>query len=238
MKTVLIKADTRGHKNHGWLDTYHTFSFADYYDPTRIHFGALRVINDDTVAGGEGFGTHPHDNMEIVSIPLEGDLEHRDSMGNHGVIKAGDIQVMSAGTGVLHSEYNANTDKPVKFFQIWVFSNKKDVEPRYEQMTMNFLESKNKFEQIVSPDKNDEGLWIHQNAWFNIASVDKGNTLTYDLKKEGDGVFAMVIEGEFNVAGKDLSRRDGLGVSETDKIEIKALSDNARILLIEVPMAI
>lgn len=238
MKTILYKANTRGHKNHGWLDTYHTFSFADYYDPTRIHFGALRVVNDDTVAGGEGFGTHPHDNMEIVSIPLEGDLEHRDSMGNHGVIKAGDVQVMSAGTGVMHSEFNANRDKPVKFFQIWVFSNKKNVEPRYEQMTMNFLDSKNKFEQIVSPNPDDEGLWVHQDTWFSIASIEKGKTLTYDLKKSGDGVFAMVIEGDFTVAGKELSRRDGLGISETDKFEVKAESDNARILLMEVPMVI
>lgn len=238
MKTILYKANTRGHKNHGWLDTYHTFSFADYYDPMRIHFGALRVVNDDTVAGGEGFGTHPHDNMEIVSIPLEGDLEHRDSMGNHGVIKAGDVQVMSAGTGVLHSEYNANRDRPVKFFQIWVFSNKKNVEPRYEQMTMNFLDSKNKFEQIVSPNPDDEGLWVHQDTWFNIASIEKGKTLTYDLKKSGDGVFAMVIEGDFTVAGKELSRRDGLGISETDSFEVKAESDNARILLMEVPMVI
>lgn len=236
MKTILFKANTRGHMNHGWLDTYHTFSFANYYDPNRINFGALRVINDDTVIGGEGFGTHPHDNMEIVSIPLEGDLEHKDSMGNTGVIKAGDVQVMSAGTGVMHSEFNANDDRPVKFFQIWVFSNKKNVKPRYEQMTMNFLESRNTFEQIVSPDPNDEGLWIHQDAWFNIASLDNGKTLTYKLHKSDDGVFAMVIEGSFTIGDQELSRRDGLGITETDSFEITATSDNARILLMEVPM--
>jgi len=238
MKTILYKANTRGHKNHGWLNTYHTFSFADYYDPQRVNFGALRVINDDTVAGGEGFGTHPHDNMEIISIPLEGDLEHRDSMGNHGIIRAGDVQVMSAGKGVLHSEFNANKDRPVKFFQIWVFSNKEDVEPRYEQMTIDYLDSNNKFEQIVSPKPEDAGLWIHQDAWFNIASVDKGKSLTYNLKKTGDGVFAMVIEGDFTVAGQALSKRDGLGISDADSFELTAESDNARILLMEVPMVI
>lgn len=236
MKTTLIKANSRGHANHGWLDTYHTFSFANYYDPNRVHFGALRVINDDTVDGGEGFGTHPHDNMEIVSIPLEGDLEHKDSMGNAGVIKSGDVQVMSAGTGVYHSEYNANKDRPVKFFQIWVFSNRKNVEPRYEQMHMDFLENRNKFEQIVSPSKEDQGLWIYQDAWFSIGSFDKEHKETYNIKKQGNGVFAMVIEGEFEVAGQALSRRDGLGIWDTESIEVTAKSDDARILLIDVPM--
>lgn len=236
MKTILYKANTRGHMNHGWLDTYHTFSFANYYDPNRINFGALRVINDDTVSGGEGFGTHPHDNMEIISIPLEGDLEHKDSMGNAGIIKSGDVQVMSAGTGVLHSEFNANSDRPVKFFQIWVFSNKKNVTPRYEQMTMNFLESKNKFEQIVSPNSDNEGLWIHQDAWFNIASIDKEKTLNYKLHKSGNGVFAMVIEGSFKIGDQELYRRDGLGITEVDSLDIIATSEDARILLMEVPM--
>lgn len=236
MRTILIKANTRGHANHGWLNTYHTFSFANYYDPERIHFGTLRVINDDTIAGGEGFGKHPHDNMEIISIPLFGDLEHKDSMGNSGIIKAGDVQVMSAGTGIFHSEFNANKDKPVGLFQIWVFSNKKNVEPRYEQMTMTFLDSKNKFEQIVSPKKDDEGLWIYQDAWFNIGSFDEGIKETYKIKKSGNGVFAMVIEGEFEIAGQNLSRRDGLGIWETESIEITSKSSDSRILLMDIPM--
>lgn len=238
MKTSLYKSASRGHKSHGWLNTYHTFSFADYYDATRIHFGVLRVINDDTIAGGEGFGTHPHDNMEIITIPLEGDLEHRDSMGNHGVIKEGDVQVMSAGTGIRHSEFNANEDKPVSLFQIWIFPNKENVDPRYEQMTLDYLNSKNKFVQIISPSANDDGLWIHQDAWFNIALLDKGHTLSYSLNKAGNGIFAMIIEGNFELAGHVLSRRDGLGISETDSIEITAQSDNARILLMEIPMQI
>lgn len=236
MRTIIIKANTRGHVNHGWLDTYHTFSFANYYNPERMHFGTLRVINDDTIAGGEGFGKHPHDNMEIISIPLFGDLEHKDSMGNSGIIKAGDVQVMSAGTGIFHSEFNANKDKPVGLLQIWIFSNKKNVEPRYEQMTMTFLDSKNKFEQIISPNKDDQGLWIYQDAWFNIGSFDKDIKETYKIKKPGNGVFAMVIEGEFDVAGQNLSRRDGLGIWETDSIEITSKLPDSRILLMDIPM--
>ena len=238
MKTVLYKANTRGHKNHGWLDSHHTFSFANYYDPNRIHFGALRVVNDDIVAEGEGFGTHPHDNMEIISIPLYGDLEHKDSMGNGGVIKAGEIQVMSAGTGITHSEYNANQDKPVKFFQIWVFPNKQNVKPRYEQKGFDFLHNKNKLVQIVSPSKDTEGegLWIHQNAWFHIGTFDKEHSFEYKIKEKGNGLFVMVIEGEFDVEDQSLSRRDAIGITDIDSIKITARSKDAQVLLIEVPM--
>lgn len=237
MKTnmTLHKASSRGHANHGWLDSYHTFSFANYYNPERIHFGALRVLNDDTVSPGMGFGTHPHDNMEIISIPTFGDLEHKDSMGTVSVIKQGDIQVMSAGTGVTHSEYNKNSDKPVKFFQIWVIPNKENVKPRYDQITLKLEDRKNKLQQIVSPNPDDEGMWIHQDAWFDIGSLDKDTEVTYDLKKSGNGVYAFVIEGDVTVNEQKLSRRDGLEITDTEKLNIKADS-NTEILLMEVPM--
>jgi len=236
MKSVLYKASTRGHANHGWLDTYHTFSFANYYNPERINFGALRVVNDDIVEGGEGFGRHPHDNMEIVSIPLYGALEHKDSMGSKGVIQAGEIQVMSAGTGVFHSEFNANWDKPVNFFQIWVFPKKKDVEPRYEQKAFDFIHDKNKLVNIVSPDGKDGSLWVNQDTWFSLGTFDKDTETEYKLKKSGDGLFAMVVEGEFMVGEHTLGRRDAVGLWELEDVKIKALSDDARLLLIEVPM--
>jgi redox-sensitive bicupin YhaK (pirin superfamily) len=236
MKNVLYRATTRGHAYHGWLDTYHTFSFADYYDPNRIHFGVLRVLNDDIVLGGEGFGMHHHDNMEIVSIPLKGSLRHGDSMGNGGVIREGDIQVMSAGTGVFHSEYNADNEEPVNFFQIWVFPNKKDVEPRYEQKTMNFLQHKNVLTEIVTPHPSEHALWIHQDAWFNIGTFDKDIATDYKLKSKDNGVFAMVVQGDFDISGIILERRDGLGIWDTESINIKSLSEKACILLIEIPM--
>jgi len=235
MKTILYRSSTRGHKNHGWLDTYHTFSFADYYDPERMHFGALRVINDDIVEGGEGFGTHPHDNMEIISIPLFGDLEHKDSMGHSQVIHSGEVQVMSAGTGVLHSEYNASPNKPVNFFQIWVFPNKENVEPRYEQKKFDF-DNRNRLVQIVSPHNNGNNLWIHQDAWFDIGYFDKDHQVEYKPQKAGNGVWLMVIDGEFTVENEHLYRRDGLGVWDTDKVVIKAETEGARILIIDVPM--
>lgn len=238
MKTTLIRASSRGSANHGWLNTHHTFSFANYYDPNRIHFGALRVINDDIIAGGEGFGTHPHNNMEIITIPLYGDLEHKDSMGHTEVIKAGEVQVMSAGSGITHSEYNANEYKPVSLFQIWVFPSQKNVEPRYDQRQFDFIDTKNQFIQIVGPksDSSNTALWIHQDAWFNIGTFDKGVNTSYQVKKKGNGVFAMVVEGEFSVEGQKLYHRDALGVWDTDSINITAESDNARILLMDVPM--
>ncbi|MDR0834805.1 MAG: pirin family protein [Candidatus Symbiothrix sp.] len=236
MKTVLYKANTRGHKNHGWLDTHHTFSFANYYDEERVHFGALRVLNDDIVIGGEGFGTHPHDNMEIISIPLYGDLEHKDSMGNGSVIRSGEVQVMSAGTGITHSEFNGNSDKDVNFFQIWVFPNKENVTPRYDQQKFDFFEQQNQLIQIVSPNPGDAGLWIHQDAWFNTGIFDKGYSFDYTIKEKGHGLWVMVIEGDFDVEGQKLSRRDGMGIWDTDSVKITAQSENARILLIEVPM--
>ncbi len=235
MKTILHKANTRGHANHGWLNSYHTFSFAGYYDPERVHFGKLRVLNDDTVAPGRGFGTHPHDNMEIISIPLSGDLEHKDSMGNTTVIKQGDVQVMSAGTGVFHSEYNKNKDQEVKFLQIWVFPNKKNVEPRYDQISISDIAEKNSFYQILSPNADDKGVWIHQDAWFHIGDLDEGANTEYAIHKDGNGVYAFVLDGDVEIGGQSLSTRDGLGILETEKFQVKA-SSPARVLLMEVPM--
>ncbi|MCB0649696.1 MAG: pirin family protein [Saprospiraceae bacterium] len=237
MNTILHKAETRGHANHGWLDSRHTFSFANYYNPQRMHFGVLRVLNDDSVANGRGFSTHPHDNMEIISIPLEGDLEHKDSMGNVATIKQGDIQVMSAGTGVFHSEYNKNQDKEVKFLQIWVFPNKKQVTPRYDQITLDPAKLKNNLHQILSPNPEDEGVWIHQNAWFHMGIFDKGESQTYPFKDPSNGVYAFLLDGAATIEGQPLQKRDGFGVWNTDKIEITA-NEKSRILLMEVPMEI
>lgn len=234
--TILHKANSRGDANHGWLRSRHTFSFADYSNPERVHFGALRVLNDDQVAAGMGFGTHPHDNMEIISIPLEGDLEHRDSMGNVAVIKNGDVQAMSAGTGITHSEYNKNKDKPVKFLQIWVFPNKRNVTPRYDQVTLNVNDRHNKLQQIVSPEAGKSGVWIHQDAWFHLGKFDKGFSTEYKIKKPGDGVYAFVIKGDVTIEGNALHERDGLGIKDADKISVQADSQDAEVLLMEVPM--
>ena len=236
MKTILHKANTRGHANHGWLDSYHTFSFAGYQNPERVHFGALRVLNDDTVAGGMGFGTHPHDNMEIISIPTFGDLEHQDSMGNKQVIRQGDVQIMSAGTGIQHSEKNKNHDKEVKFFQIWVFPNKRNVEPRYDQQSFTEADKHNKLLTVVSPlGTNDGGVQIHQDAWFSLGKLDKDFLTTYTLRNKNNGVYAFVIEGDITVSGQSLNRRDGLAISETEQLTIKANS-NADVLLMEIPL--
>jgi len=236
--TALHKAATRGHADHGWLNSYHTFSFANYYNPERIHFGALRVLNDDTVSAGKGFGKHPHDNMEIISIPLEGDLQHEDSMGNVAVIKKGDIQAMSAGTGIFHSEFNKNKGELVKFLQIWIFPNKKNVEPRYSQVTLNVDDRHNKLQQVLSPNANDGGVWIHQDAWFHLGKFDKDFSVDYDFKKKGNGVYAFVLNGDITIDGQQLNTRDGFEIWDTDKISIKANSQDAELLLMEVPMTL
>ncbi|QHS58781.1 pirin family protein [Chitinophaga agri] len=234
--TVLHKATTRGKADHGWLLSCHTFSFANYYNPKRMHFGVLRVLNDDRVEAGMGFGTHPHDNMEIISIPLEGDLEHKDSMGNVALIKNGDIQVMSAGTGITHSEYNKNTDRQVKFLQIWVFPNKRNVTPRYDQITLKPGQRHNKFQQIVSPDPADAGVWINQDAWFHLGKFDNNFASTYTVKRKGNGVYAFIIKGSAIIQGQQLEGRDGFGVWDTATLSIKATSQDAEILLMDVPM--
>ena len=237
MKTVYHKASSRGHADHGWLKANHSFSFANYYDPDKVHFGVLRVLNDDQIAPGRGFGTHPHDNMEIISIPLEGALRHKDNMGNTEVVRSGDVQVMSAGTGITHSEINANSDQVMKLLQIWLFPNQKDVAPRYDQISIRDIESKNEFYQILSPDKEDQGVWIHQDAWFHLGEFDQNVTTTYDVKSKGNGVYVFVIEGNAEIDGQSLNLRDGLGVWDTDQFEIK-VDEGSRILLMDVPMEV
>lgn len=235
MKTVIHRAETRGHANHGWLNSYHTFSFANYYDRDRMHFGVLRVINDDRVEPGMGFGTHPHENMEIISIPLEGDLEHKDSMGNIAIIREGDVQVMSAGTGITHSEFNKNKDRVVKFLQIWVFPNKRSVEPRYDQISISDIAKENEFYQILSPNKDEKGVWIHQDAWFHLGNFEKGRSDIYNIKLKGNGVYAFIVDGDVEINGEKLNKRDGMGIWDADTLDVKAL-ENSRVLLMEVPM--
>ena len=235
MKTVLHKANTRGHANHGWLDSHHTFSFANYYDPERVHFGALRVLNDDSVSGGMGFGKHPHDNMEIISIPVSGDLEHADSMGNIAVIRQNDVQIMSAGTGVVHSEKNRNHEKPVKFLQIWIIPKERNIEPRYEQKTFDPSARINKLQEVITPIKGGEGLWINQDAWFHLGNFKQGNSSNYSFKQKGNGLYVFVLEGDVSIENQKLSKRDGLGIYDVDSVSIRADLDS-EILLMEVPM--
>jgi hypothetical protein len=235
MKKAFHAAETRGNANHGWLNANHSFSFANYQNPERMNFGALRVLNDDTIAAGMGFGTHPHENMEIITIPLEGDLEHKDSMGNIGVINEGEIQVMSAGTGVHHSEYNKNADQAVKVLQLWVFPKKQNVTPRYDQMSVRDLKKPNDFYQVLSPNSEDEGMWVHQDTWFHLGEFDVEKSLDYTLKKPGNGVYVFVIEGSFNVEGENLKKRDAIGIWDTETITFTAQSES-KVLLVEVPM--
>jgi hypothetical protein len=234
MKTILHKAATRGHADHGWLDTYHTFSFASYFNPERVHFGALRVLNDDKVAPSEGFGMHPHQNMEVISIPLKGYLRHGDSIENSSVITPGTIQVMSTGTGIYHSEYNDSATEPLEFLQIWIFPKKENTKPKYDNFDIRHAVKRNELSLIVSPEGNAPAS-ILQDAWFSIGKLDKGVKKTYDMHREDTGVYVFVIEGQANVSGTVLSRRDGMGIYDTNSVAIEALEDS-EILLIEVPM--
>ena len=234
--SILHKANTRGTANHGWLNSKHSFSFANYYNPERMNFGVLRVLNDDIVDGGMGFGTHPHQNMEIISIPLEGVLEHKDSMGNVAIIQKGDIQILSAGTGITHSEYNKNKDSRVEFLQIWVFPNQQNVVPRYDQLSLKLEDRHNKLQQILSPDRYDDGVWIHQNAWFHLGKFDADFSTEYALKSENNGVYCFVLKGDFTINGQVLNLRDGFGVWDIKSLAIVANSQDAEILLMEVPM--
>lgn len=234
MKTILHKANTRGHASFGWLNSYHTFSFGHYYNPERIHFGALRVLNDDTVKGGMGFSKHPHDNMEIVSIPLSGDLHHKDTTGRDEIIRQHDVQIMSAGSGIAHSETNANPDKEVKFLQIWVFPKEKNIEPRYQQKSFKPEDRLNQVLTVVAPD-DEHAVWINQDAWFSLANLEAGVEKIYQIKRKENGVYAFIIGGQVTINGEQLDARDGLGIWETEAINITANS-NAEILLIDVPM--
>lgn len=234
MTLVRHNANTRGTANLGWLLSKHTFSFGRYYHPERIHFGALRVLNDDIVEPGMGFGTHPHDNMEIVSIPLEGDLEHKDSTGNTEVIRKGDVQIMSAGYGLTHSEYNHSKNKAVNFLQIWVLPKKQDIEPRYQQITFDPENRKNRLQTVVAPD-DDSALWINQDAWFTLSDLDAGKSLEYIPHQSGNGTYAFVIDGEVTINGEKLGKRDAVGFPDAEQLNIRA-DQNAQLLLIEVPM--
>ena len=235
MKKIFHPASSRGAADHGWLQAKHSFSFANYYDSERVQFGALRVLNDDIIAPGMGFGTHPHDNMEIITIPLDGTLEHKDSMDNIGVIETDEIQVMSAGSGVYHSEYNKNKDQSVSLLQIWVFPNKKNVTPRYDQKNIKDLKKVNSFYPIVTPKQNGPGMWIHQDAWFHLGEFDKETRINYNINKKGNGVYAFLIEGSVQIDGESLEKRDALGIWDTEKFELLA-NQNSRVLLIEVPL--
>ena len=237
MNSVVHKANTRGHADHGWLKANHSFSFANYYNPERMNFGVIRVLNDDSIAPERGFGTHPHDNMEIITIPLEGDLKHQDNMGNGTVIKNGDIQVMSAGTGITHSEFNANSDSHCKLLQTWLFPNKKHVTPRYDPIAISSMAKKNKLYQILSPNKNDQGVWIHQKAWFHIGEYRDKSKDEYVLKSKGNGIYFFIIDGEVNINDQQLFKRDGIGMWEIDQINFEAKA-NSKILLMEVPLEI
>jgi hypothetical protein len=233
--TVLHKANTRGHADHGWLNAYHSFSFASWYNPERVQFGMLRVLNDDTVAAGMGFGTHPHDNMEIITIPLEGDLAHKDSMGNAATIKTGDVQVINTGTRIQHNEFNPNADQRTKLFQIWVFPKYRNVTPRYQQITLDVTEQKNNFAQILSPNAEDAGVWIYQDAWFYLADFDTNFSKTYSINKEDNGMYVFVISGTITVNGQELETRDGFGIWDFTNIEISAVTE-AKFLMMEIPM--
>ena len=235
MKTIYHAANSRGDANHGWLKSKHTFSFANYHNPERMGFGALRVINDDFVIGGQGFGKHSHRDMEIISIPLSGKLGHGDNIGNQGTIETGEIQVMSAGTGITHSEMNGDANEPVKFLQIWVIPDKMGVTPRYQQVRMDEHMQANEFNQVLSPKADDAGVWIHQNAWFHMGNFHKGVTQTYDLKDVNNGVYVLVLEGSVTINGNTLATRDGLGVWDTKSFTMDA-DEDARVLLMEVPM--
>lgn len=234
MKTIIHTANSRGHANLGWLNSYHSFSFGNYYHPERVHFGALRVLNDDTVMGGMGFSKHPHDNMEIISIPLYGDLHHKDSTGRDEIIRQDDVQIMSAGSGIAHSETNANTDKEVKFLQIWIMPKQKNIEPRYQQKSFKPENRQQQLVTVVSPD-DDEAVWINQDAWLSLADFSAGQETSYRIRKEGNGVYAFILNGNVTINDQSLQTRDGLGIWETGSIRIKADSA-AQLLLIDVPM--
>lgn len=234
-KKIIHKADSRGHFDYGWLKTYHTFSFSNYYDPKRVNFGMLRVLNDDEIEGGQGFGTHPHNDMEIVTVPLEGAVAHKDSTGGEGVIYPDEIQIMSAGTGVLHSEFNHINDGTTKLLQLWIFPDKKGHEPRYDQKFFDSEERKNKLQFIVTPEKKEGNLWLNQDAYLSLIDLDINNSVEYKIHTKGNGIYVFLIEGKISVDDEILSRRDGVGVWEVNEFSVKATEDS-KILFIEVPM--
>lgn len=235
MKTIFHSAAGRGHVNHGWLDSHHSFSFGRWYDPAKLHFGALRVLNDDNVRGGAGFGTHPHDNMEIISIPLQGALKHRGSTGTNGTINTGDVQIMSAGSGIEHSEHNASDADPVSFLQIWIYPKEANIKPRYEQKTFDAADRDGKWQTVVSPDTSSNAIWINQDAHFSLVTVNEAESLDYSIKTAGNGVYFFVLEGNLSIGTDSLHKRDALGVWDTNTVTVKA-NRKTELLAIEVPM--
>ncbi|MFN6092880.1 MAG: pirin family protein [Bacteroidota bacterium] len=235
MKKVIHKANTRGYANHGWLKSYHTFSFAGYHNPERVHFGMLRVLNDDFVDAGMGFGKHPHDNMEIISIPLSGALHHQDSTGRDKIIKTGDVQIMSAGTGIYHSELNASQQEPVAFLQLWIFPKVNNIEPRYDQKEFNLSDHTNQFQVVVSPTQENDSLFINQDAWLSLIELEEGKDTMYTIHKEGNGVYCFVIDGQLEIADENNERRDAIGIWDTTEFSLKA-NQKSTVLIIEVPM--
>ncbi len=235
MKTHFHPASSRGTANHGWLQAAHSFSFASWFNPQRMNFGALRVLNDDIVVPGAGFPTHPHDNMEIITIPQAGILEHKDSMGNVAQLKTGEVQVMSAGTGVTHSEYNASSTEELRLFQIWIIPRTSGIEPRYDEIKLDPELQNNKWQTLASPDERDSSAYIHQDAYISMVRLEAGSSIDYDMKKEGNGVYFMVVEGETAIANQSLGKRDALGIEETETVAVIAISPT-RVLAIEVPM--
>lgn len=235
MKTTIRTSESRGRADFGWLKATYSFSFSRWFDPDRVNFGALRVLNDDIVKGGAGFGTHPHDNMEIISIPLEGAVAHKDSMGSSTVIKANDIQVMTAGTGITHSEFNPNHDQDLKMLQIWIIPREKGLEPSYAQRVYKHEDRVNKLQLIASPDGAGESLTINQDAWLNRIALESGKSFTYDLQGKGSGVYLFLISGELVVDDKTLNQRDAIEITDTSSFTMEAKA-NSEILLIEVPM--
>lgn len=230
-----IKAKSRGHVNMEWLKSAHSFSFAHYYDPDRMHFGTLRVLNDDTVAAGKGFDMHSHKNMEIISIPLAGALKHKDNAGNEHVLKPNDVQVMSAGSGIKHSEFNNSDTEETKFLQIWVIPREQEVEPRYQQLSFDSKDRKDVFQEIISPLESETKLWIHQDAFFNWTDLSKGKKLSYTKKSEENGLYFFVISGNVSIHGQNMTDRDALALSEIETVEINANEDSF-ILCLDIPM--
>lgn len=237
MKTVLHKANSRGVADHGWLNSNHSFSFANYYNPERMGFGVLRVINDDIIAPSMGFGAHPHQNMEIISIPLAGSLKHKDTMGNEQVIRRGEVQTMSAGTGLQHSEYNASNEEDTNLLQIWIMPKKLNIKPSYSQKEFFENDRINKLQLVISPDGRNNSVEINQDAYFSLVKMDKDKSLTYSKHEIENGIYFFVIEGDVLVNGEKLGKRDGFGVENQDNLDIKA-SSQTEVLIMEVPMKI
>ncbi len=235
MKKIVHLANERGFADHGWLKAAHSFSFAQYYDPAKVHFGLLRVLNDDIVAPGMGFGMHGHDNMEIVTIPLKGILAHKDSLGSEGTITAGEVQIMSAGSGIRHSEFNGSASEAVNLLQIWVFPKERNIGPRYDQKRFDTELAQNRFQILVSPAEEEGALWINQNAVFAKGFFKSGGTYSYQVKHPGNGAYVFVIEGSIDLDSQLLARRDAVGVYDAERFDFEVKED-AQVLVIEVPM--